>query len=67
MSELPTVYPESFTTLPEDRFMIEGYIDSSELFVICRQCHHRITDVDITNDLNTLVRLSHDHLADCRS
>lgn len=62
---LPTVYPESFTTLPEDRFTVVNYPHSGEMMVLCGRCQHRVTDVDDGNDLNTLVRLSHAHLAVC--
>jgi len=57
---------DGLTTLPEDRFMIVEYEMSSDMYVRCMRCHHRVTEVEDDNDLNTLVRLSHAHLTECK-
>lgn len=61
-TDLPTVLPESFTTLPEDRFYIGHELD----VVYCGLCRKDVVTVDPHDDLNTLIRLSHSHLAECR-
>jgi hypothetical protein len=57
----PRIYPESGTTLPEDRF----YVDPDTTMIYCVECRARVTDIDPGNDLNSLVRLSGYHLAEC--
>jgi len=59
---LPEVLVESQTTLPEDRF----YLSDDNKHILCGSCGKDVVDIDGGGlDLNTLIRLSYAHLAEC--
>jgi len=61
----PFIYPESDTTLPEDRFFVDLDSNNGHAVVRCEQCDSRVCYIDDQDDLNTLVRLSAMHLSTC--
>ena len=65
MDGTPTILTETGTPLPEDRFWVVD-LESGYPEVRCRVCRNMVTPIEPNDDLNTLIRLSFQHLIDCR-